>query len=83
MLYGVSKTEYGVFPALFSRVHPARRTPHYAVALIGVATRPFVLLGDVGLVAGLANVMLLVVFGALAGVGSWLTDDATTAGGPG
>jgi APA family basic amino acid/polyamine antiporter len=62
LLYGVSKEEYGVFPTRFSRVHPSRRTPHYAVALVGVLTLPFVLLGDVGVVAGLANVMLLVVF---------------------
>jgi APA family basic amino acid/polyamine antiporter len=62
LLYGVSKEEYQVFPTVFSRVHPSRRTPHYAVALVGAATLPFVLLGDIAIVAGLANVMLLVVF---------------------
>ena len=62
LLYGVSKTEYQVFPTVFSRVHPTRRTPHYAVALVAALTLPFVLLGDIGFVAGLANVMLLVVF---------------------
>jgi APA family basic amino acid/polyamine antiporter len=62
LLYGVSKAEYHVFPAVFSRVHPSRQTPHYAVALVGALTLPFVFLGDVGLVASLANVMLLVVF---------------------
>lgn len=62
LLYGVSKTEYQVFPTVLSRVHPARQTPHYAVILVGITTIPFVFLGDIGIVAGLANLMLLVVF---------------------
>ena len=62
LLYGVSKSQYHVFPAVLSRVHPSRQTPHYAVALVGVLAIPFVLLGDIGLVAGLANFMLLLVF---------------------
>jgi APA family basic amino acid/polyamine antiporter len=62
LLYGVSKAEYRVFPELFSRVHPAHETPHYAVVLVGAGTIPFVFLGDVGQVAGLANLVLLVVF---------------------
>jgi APA family basic amino acid/polyamine antiporter len=62
LFYGVSKTEYRAFPAVFSRVHPTRRTPHYAVFAVGALTVPFVLLGDVGQVAGVANLLLLVVF---------------------
>ena len=62
LLYGVSKSEYQVFPERLSRVHPTRQTPHYAVALVGLGTVPFVLLGDIGLVAGLANLVLLLVF---------------------
>ena len=62
LLYGVSKSEYHVFPELFSRVHPTYRTPHYAVGLVGLVTIPFVFLGDIGVVAGLANLMLLLVF---------------------
>ena len=62
LLYGVSKSKYQVFPEAFARVHPARQTPHYAVALVCLATLPFLLLGDVGAVAGLANLVLLVVF---------------------
>lgn len=62
LLYGVSKAEYHVFPAVLSRVHRSRQTPHYAVAAVGLLTVPFVLLGDIGVVAGLANLMLLVVF---------------------
>lgn len=62
LLYGVSKSEYHVFPEIFSRVHSSRQTPHYAVMLVGIITIPFVFLGDIGFVAGLANLMLLVVF---------------------
>jgi APA family basic amino acid/polyamine antiporter len=62
LFYGVSKTEYRAFPSVFSRVHPTRRTPHYAVFAVGALTVPFVLLGDVGRVAGVANLLLLVVF---------------------
>lgn len=62
MLYGVSKEEYRAFPAIFSRVSPSRGTPQYAVFAVGLATIPFVFIGDVGAVAGLANLMLLVVF---------------------
>jgi APA family basic amino acid/polyamine antiporter len=62
LLYGVSKAEYQVFPAALSRVHPARRTPHLAVAVVCLGTLPFVFLEDIGVVAGLANLALLVVF---------------------
>ena len=62
LLYGVSKTEYRSFPTLFSRVHPQRQTPYAAIALVGGLTVPFVLLGDLGQVAGLSNAALLVVF---------------------
>jgi len=62
LLYGVSKAEHQSFPTLFSRIHPERRTPHYAVGLVGLGTLPFVFLGDVGLVAGLSNLVLLGVF---------------------
>ncbi|MEF8900654.1 MAG: APC family permease [Halovenus sp.] len=62
LVYGVSKTEYRSFPTMFSRVHRDRRTPHLAVALVGVLTVPFVLIGDLGAVAGLANAALLLAF---------------------
>jgi APA family basic amino acid/polyamine antiporter len=62
MVYGVSKSEYRSFPAVFSRIHGGRGTPYLAVALVGVLTVPFVLLGDLGQVAALANGSLLVVF---------------------
>ena len=62
LLYGVSKTEYRSFPTAFSRVHSGRRTPYLAIALVGILTVPFVLLGDLGQVAALANAALLVVF---------------------
>jgi APA family basic amino acid/polyamine antiporter len=62
LLYGVSKSEYHVFPAVLSRVHPGLGTPHYAAGVVAAWTVPFVLLGDIGLVADLANLVLLVVF---------------------
>jgi APA family basic amino acid/polyamine antiporter len=62
LLYGVSKAEYQVFPAALSRVHPSRQTPHLAVAVVCLGTLPFVFLDDIGVVAGLANLALLVVF---------------------
>lgn len=62
LVYGVSKTEYRSFPTLFSRVHRSRRTPYLAVALVGALTVPFVLIGDLGAVAGLANAALLLAF---------------------
>ncbi|MFC7068628.1 APC family permease [Halobaculum lipolyticum] len=65
LTYGVSKSEYRSFPTLFSRIHPRRRTPHLAVALVGALAVPFVLLGDLVVVAGVANAALLVVFVAV------------------
>jgi APA family basic amino acid/polyamine antiporter len=67
LTYGISKSEYRSFPTVFSRVHPTRRTPHLAVALVGALTVPFVLLGDLVVVAGVANAALLVVFIAVNG----------------
>jgi len=72
LLYGVSKSEYHVFPVVLSRVHPTRQTPHYAAAAVGAATLPFLLLGDVGAVAGLANLVLLVVFVLVNAAMLWL-----------
>lgn len=62
MLYGVSKAEHRSFPTVFSEVHSDHQTPHYAVGLIAVLTIGFSLLGDVGMVAGLSNLFLLLVF---------------------
>lgn len=62
LVYGVSKAEHHTFPTAFSRVHPVRKTPHLAVALVGAVAVPFTLLGDVGSVAALANLAMLVLF---------------------
>lgn len=62
LLYGVSKSEHRSFPTVFSRIHRRRRTPYLAVALVGGVTVPFVLIGDLGAVAAVANAALLVVF---------------------
>lgn len=60
LLFGVSREEYRSFPIIFSRIHPTRQTPQYAVFLVGAITIPFVFFGDIGQVAGLANLVLLI-----------------------
>lgn len=62
VVYGVSKEEYNSFPSVFARVHPERKTPYVAVTLVAAVTIPFALVGDLGVVAGLANLALLAVF---------------------
>lgn len=62
LVYGVSKSEYRSFPAVFSRIHRSRQTPYLAIALVGGVTVPVTLLEDLGQVASLANGGLLVVF---------------------
>jgi APA family basic amino acid/polyamine antiporter len=62
VVYGVSKEEYNSFPSVFARIHPSRKTPHVAVLLVAAVTIPFALVGDLGFVAGLANLALLTVF---------------------
>jgi APA family basic amino acid/polyamine antiporter len=63
VIYGVSKAEYNSFPTVFARIHPTRKTPYVAVSLVALVTIPFALVGDLGAVAGLANLALLAVFG--------------------
>ncbi len=62
LLYGVSKKEYDSFPEVFSKVHEDTRTPYVSVWSVGVMTAAFTVLGDIGVVAGLANLFLLIVF---------------------
>lgn len=62
IVYGISKEEYNSFPAVFARVHPDRKTPYVAVVLVALVTIPFALVGELGFVAELANLALLVVF---------------------
>lgn len=62
ILYGVSKSKYHSLPTVFSRVHGARRTPHYSVLAVALLAALFTLPGDVGAVAGIANLFILVVF---------------------
>lgn len=62
VVYGVSKAEYNSFPAVFARVHPDRKTPYVAVLTVALVTVPFAYVGDLGAVAGLANLALLAVF---------------------
>ncbi|WP_135827142.1 APC family permease [Halorussus ruber] len=63
LVYGVAESDQRVFPTVLSRVHPDRKTPYFAVALVGVGAVPFALLGDIGTVAELANLAMLTLFG--------------------
>lgn len=62
ILYGVSKDEYHFLPTVFSKVHKRTRTPHIAVLSVCLLSIVFTLPGDIGFVAGLANLFLLIVF---------------------
>lgn len=62
ILYGVSKDEYHFLPAVFSKVHKRTKTPHVAVFSVCVLSILFTLPGDIGVVASLANLFLLIVF---------------------
>lgn len=62
ILYGVSKDEYHFLPTVFSRVHRRTRTPHIAVLSVCILSILFTLPGDIGVVAGMANLFLLIVF---------------------
>jgi APA family basic amino acid/polyamine antiporter len=62
LVYGVAKEEHRTFPAMLSRVHASRGTPHLAIATVGVLASAFALIGDVGTVAALANLAMLVLF---------------------
>ncbi len=62
ILYGVSKDEYHFLPTVFSKVHRRTKTPHIAVLSVCLLSIVFTLPGDIGVVAGVANLFLLIVF---------------------
>ncbi|MFP4045687.1 MAG: APC family permease [Candidatus Aenigmatarchaeota archaeon] len=62
ILYGVSKEKYHTFPEFFSKVDPRTNTPYISVIFICILTCLFTLIDDVGIVAGLSNLFLLMVF---------------------
>lgn len=56
------KRRINSFSEIFLRIHPRRGTPYIAVLFMGVLTIPFVLIGDLGFVAELANISILIIF---------------------
>lgn len=62
LLYGVSKKKYKLFPKSFSKIHSKRKTPYVSIAVIGVLALLFTFISDIGIVAGLSNMFLFLIF---------------------
>jgi len=60
MLYGMASD--GSMPTVFSRVHPVRRTPWVAIALVLVLSSLFTLIGEIEVVAGITSFGVFVTF---------------------
>lgn len=60
LLYGMSKQ--GLLPALLSRVHPVRRSPHVAIAVLFFIVSALILSGGVKQLAESTVLLLLTVF---------------------
>jgi amino acid transporter len=60
LLYGMSSQ--GLLPAILSRLHPTRHTPHIAVAVLFVIVSTLILSADVKQMAEATVLLLLVVF---------------------
>ncbi|NOZ58217.1 MAG: amino acid permease [Euryarchaeota archaeon] len=60
MLYGVAKD--GALPRALTRVHPARGTPHVAIAAATLLSMGFVLTGEIRFVALLTDFSAFVIF---------------------
>ena len=65
LLYGMARD--GQLPRALSRIHPKRRTPHVAVALIGVIIAFLILSGDISQLASATVLLLLLVFSVVNG----------------
>lgn len=60
LVYGMARQ--GLLPARLSRVHPTRRTPHVAIALLTAVVLVLVAVGDIGSLARATSVLILAVF---------------------
>ena len=60
LIYGMSRQ--GLFPELLGRVHPARRTPHWAILAVLAAALLLALSGTLSYLAGTTSLLLLMVF---------------------
>jgi APA family basic amino acid/polyamine antiporter len=59
-IYGMSIN--GSLPKVFSRVHKKTKTPLFAVIITLLITLAFIIIGNIGLVANLANLFILIAF---------------------
>ncbi len=67
MLLAASRITYGIaaehsLPSLLAKIHPKRRTPHFAILLVMFASMLLASLGDISLVASVTNFTLFVTF---------------------
>ncbi|MCO5142550.1 MAG: amino acid permease [Oligoflexia bacterium] len=60
LLYGMSAQ--GLFPSLFSKVHPTRNTPHRTVLLVGAILLVLAFVGEISTLARATSVLLLLCF---------------------
>ena len=63
LLYGMARD--GQLPQALAKIHPERRTPHVAVALIFVVIVLLILSGDISQLASATVLLLLLVFSAV------------------
>jgi basic amino acid/polyamine antiporter, APA family len=60
LVYGMAGQ--GLLPARLATIHPSRRTPHYAIALLTLIVLVLVAFGDISSLARATSVLLLFVF---------------------
>jgi basic amino acid/polyamine antiporter, APA family len=60
LIYGMS--HQGLLPAHLSKVHPGRRTPHYAILVLLAVLLPLALAGNIADLAAATVLLLLLVF---------------------
>jgi APA family basic amino acid/polyamine antiporter len=60
ILYGMSRQ--GLLPAILGRVHPTRRSPHVAIAVLFVVITILILSGDIAALAAATSLLLLTCF---------------------
>jgi APA family basic amino acid/polyamine antiporter len=60
LLYGMS--DQGLFPRMFSKVHPKRYTPHRTIMLVGAVLLILTFVGDISALARATSVLLLSCF---------------------
>ncbi len=60
MIYGMAKRNS--LPLAFSKVHKKRKTPHLAIGIVLLVSIAFMTIGNLSIVATIANLLLFVVF---------------------